>query len=279
MLMSEAIDFTSMVRLDGRGIVVLGAGGIGIGEACTKMLAAGGADLLCVNIDRTEAERMAQETGGEAYVADIMDRAQVKALFEYADKKFGDRFHGFVDIIGNTLHGALEEFDDDAIEQQLSLNLRHAVYAAQYAGPMLRKTGKGGSMVFISSLAGNIVSPGHAFYGVGKAALNHFMRYCADEFGPAGVRSNCIGTGLIQYPSMETSVPVEIIEQLNQGTALRRAGKAIEIAGAVHFLMSDLSTYVTGTVLNVEGGRMLGTGGIPRSGMGTDLHTREPVAS
>ena len=270
----EGIDFNSMVRMDGRGIVVLGSGGVGIGEAVTKMLAAGGADILCVNFDQPEAERMAQEVGGEAYVADITDRDQVKKLFEYADKKFGDRFYGFVDIIGGTLHGPLEDFDDHAIEEMLTMNLRHAVYAAQYAGPLLRKHGKG-AMVFISSLAGDIVSPGHALYGVGKAGLNHFMHYCADEFGPDGVRANCIGTGLIQYPSMETTVHSEAMKKVTEGTALRRTGKPIEIAGAVYFLMSDLASYVTGSVLHVEGGRMIGMSGIPRSGMGRDVHTNE----
>jgi len=271
----ENFDFSSFVRIDGRGIVVLGAGGVGIGEAVTKMLAAGGANVLCVDIDKAEADRMAALTGGEGYVCDITDRAQVKALFEYADRKFGDSFYGLVDIIGGTLHGAMEDFDDAAIESMLSLNLRHAIYAAQYAGPMLRKRRKG-SMVFISSLAGEIVSPGHALYGVGKAALNHFMKYCSDEYGPEGVRANCIGTGQIQYASMEVSVPQENIRKVAEGTALRRAGRPIEMAGAVYFLMSDLASYVTGHVLHVDGGRMIGMSGIPRTGSGRDVKTGEP---
>jgi NAD(P)-dependent dehydrogenase (short-subunit alcohol dehydrogenase family) len=184
--------------------------------------------------------------------------------------KFGDDFYGLVDIIGGTYHGPMEDFDDQAINWTLQRNLLHAVYAAQYAGPQLRKRGKG-SMVFISSLAGEIVSPGHAFYGVGKAALNHFMRYCSDEFGPEGVRANCIGTGQIQYASMEAVVSKENLRRAAEGTALRRTGRPIEIAGAVYFLMSDLAGYVTGHVLNVDGGRMIGMSGLPRSGSGVSI--------
>lgn len=275
--LDDSFDFNAYTRLDGRGIVVLGTGGDGIGAAVTRMLAAGGAQVLCVDILQSEAERMAALTGGESYVCDFTDRAQVKALFEYVDRTFGDNFHGFVSIIGGAAHGALEDFDDAAIEKALSRNLLHAVYAAQYGGPLLRKRGHG-SMVFISSLAGEIVAPGFSMYGAGKAALNHFMKFCADEFGPAGVRANVIGTGQIQYGKMEKSVSSDNMKVVVEGTALRRTGRPIEMAGAVYFLMSDMASYVTGHVLHVDGGRMIGMSGLPRSGAGIDVKTgKSPV--
>lgn len=258
------VEFNQLVRMDGRGIVVLGTGGGGIGTEVTKLLADGGAKLLCVDIVEDEAKRMAAEVGGEPYVADVTNREQVKRLFEHAESRFGDGFYGFVDIIGAGIQGPLEEFDDAAIEKMLTLNLRHAIYAAQSAGPMLAKR-KRGAMVFISSLAGEFVSPGQPLYGVAKAGLNHFMHYCADEFGPSGVRANAIGTGLIAYPKMLGNVASEAIKTVVEGIPLRRVGKPSDIAGAVYFLMSDLAAYVTGTVLHVEGGFMVGSRGIPRS--------------
>lgn len=278
MQLDENFDFNAYTRLDGRGIVVLGSGGDGIGEGVTRMLAAGGARVLCVDNMASEAERMATLTGGEAYVCDITDRAQVKTLFEHADRMFGDSFHGFVCIIGGAAHGALEDFDDAAIDKALSRNFLHAVYAAQHGGPMLRERGHG-SMVFISSLAGEIVAPGFSMYGAGKAALNHFMKYCADEFGPAGVRANIIGTGQIEYGKMAKSVSAESMRIVAEGTALRRTGRPIEMAGAVYFLMSDMASYVTGHVLHVDGGRMIGMSGVPRTGAGVDVKTgKSPVS-
>ena len=259
-------DIDSLVRLDGKGVVVLGSGGDGIGTQVARTLAAGGARVLCVDVDGAEAERVATETGGTAFLADVTDRAQVEAVFARAVELYGDDFHGFVDVVGTGPHGPLETFDDAGIDSALTMNLKHAILATQVAGPLLADRGAG-SMVFISSLAGDVVSPGHSLYGIAKAGLQHLARYAADEFGPAGVRANAIGTGLILTEGMLAVVEPAVIAQVTSGIPMRRVGLPQDIASAVYFLMSPLASYVTGSVLHVEGGNMVGSRGFSRDGM------------
>ena len=121
-------------------------------------------------------------------------------------------------------------------------------------------------MTFISTTAAQIVSPGHCIYGIAKAALNHLVRYSADEFGPKGVRTNAIGTGLIATPGVLTGPASAMMEEVRSHVPLRRLGKPIDIAGAVYFLTSDLASYVNGTILPVEGGDIYGSRGYPRMG-------------
>lgn len=258
-------DLTSSVRLDGRGIVVLGAGGQGLGTATARLLAAGGATVLCVDNREDQAREVASQVGGVPWVADITDRAQVEALFAHVDTLFGERFHGVVDIVGADAHGRLEDFDDATIDRLLAFNLRHAIHAIQIAGPMLARRGRG-AMAFISSPASDMVSPGHAIYGVAKAGLNHLIRYAAEEYGPSGVRTNGVSPGLIITPKMRAAPLSSAIQQIVADIPLRRIGQPTDIAGAVYFLMSELAAFVNGSILNVDGGYMVGSHGVPRMG-------------
>lgn len=261
--MSALPDHRWLTRLDGRGVVVLGVGGGSIGTAATRLLAAAGADLLCVDIDERAAAEVAEQVRGEHHVADITDRAQMEKLFARADALFGTGFFGVVDVVGAGRAGRIETFDDETIEQTFSLNFRHALLTTQIAGPMLAKRGSG-AMVFVGSVAGLVAAPDQVIYDSAKAALHQLVRHAAQEFGPHGVRSNVVAPAVVMTCRLAASAAPGVIEAICESTPLRRLADPEDVAGAILFLLCGLSRHVNGIVLNVDGGTMTGAG-LPRT--------------
>ncbi|MBV8592831.1 MAG: SDR family oxidoreductase [Caulobacteraceae bacterium] len=252
-MISEPTSYLESLRLDGRGFVVLGAGGGGIGTETGRALAEAGARLLLVDIDSARANAAAELTGGEPFAANILDRQAMRSVFDCAGALFGSSFFGVVDVVGMVNRGDLTSLDEAGIEAQFDIALKHAVHAIQIAGPRLAANGAG-AMVFIGSLAGLAVSGANPFYGGAKAALHHLVRYAAREFGPSGVRVNAVAPGLTRTPRLLQSLPREVWSAFDAASALRRAADPADIAKAVLFLASDLASYVTGNVLALDAG-------------------------
>jgi len=249
--MTTAIDYVARAGLSGRAFVVLGVGA-GIGSAICDALTQSGARLLCVDIDKEAAEKAAAKFGAAAFVANVTDRTSMEAVFAAADAQFGKAFAGVVSVVGVPLPGALTALDDEKLQRQLDLTLRPAVLIAQIAGPRLAARG-GGSVVYVGSLAAEVSTLNIAMYGVGKAAVNKLAASAAHEFGPQGVRFNVVSPGRILASGVVPISP-EVLERIERAIPLRRAGAPDDIAGAVQFLLSDLSSYITGAVLPVDGG-------------------------
>lgn len=248
--MSEA-DYAQMLRMDGRGFVVLGTGA-GIGSEVCRALSQLGCQLLCVDRSPEAAQAVAEKVGGAFMVADIVDRSQMEAVFAAAEERFGADFYGVVDVVGLPVPGALGTLDDAAYDRQHDLVLRHAWFTVSIAAPMLARRGRG-SIIFIGSLGANNHFPNVGLYCMSKAALNALARNASVEFGPSGVRVNVVAPGRIKasgllrpnddvWPTIEAAIP------------LRRAGQPGDIASAVLFMASDLSSYINGEVLLVDGG-------------------------
>ncbi|MFE4254543.1 SDR family NAD(P)-dependent oxidoreductase [Streptomyces sp. NPDC056910] len=144
-------DYDALHRLDGRGFVLLGAGN-GIGRQTAHALAASGARVLCVDLDKQRAEAVAAQTGGIPYVADVTRRTDMRDLFAYAQRELGE-VAGVVDIVGMARYAGLGELDDDAWDWHFSLVLRHAWLAVQYGGAAVAEAG-GGPLVFVASVSG-----------------------------------------------------------------------------------------------------------------------------
>ena len=246
-------DHLNSARLDGRGYVVLGAGGGGLGDATCIALAGAGAQLLCVDRAQEQAEAIAKQVGGQPCVADVTRREDMVAVFEQAQSSMGDRFAGIIDIVGVAKNARIDEMDDAAIEQQFAIVLRHALLAVQIAGPMLAKSG-GGSLTFVGSISGVAAIPNQTFYGVAKAALHHLVRYAAQELGPDGVRVNAVAPGFISTPRLLEMLPDEMWTRLAASNPLRRVATPDDIAKAILFLVSDLAAYVNGNILTLDGG-------------------------
>jgi NAD(P)-dependent dehydrogenase (short-subunit alcohol dehydrogenase family) len=239
-------DYAALARLDGRRFVVLG-GGNGIGRQVCHALAQAGARVVCVDRSQELAEAVAAEVDGEPLVADITRRDELEHTLAQGPVS------GLVDIVGMPVLGPLAELDDDGWDRQFDLVLRHAFLALQIGGRAVAAAG-GGTMVFVGSISGLAHIAGQAAYGAAKAALHQLVASMGRELAPVGVRVNAVAPGFIQTPRLLTMLSAEQWTKVSSIIPRGAPGGPPEVAAAILFLASDLSSYVTGQVLAVDGG-------------------------
>lgn len=250
----EAVpDYLQRVRLDGRVIVVVGAGR-GIGRQTAHAMAQAGATVACVDLDPAVADQVATEVRGAAFSADVRDEAAVEALFDAIVAQLG-AVSGVVDIVGASAGRPIAELDTAFLDQTFTLNLYQAIHVTRVATARMAATG-GGSIALIGSSAGIASLPNQLAYGSAKAALHHFVRGSASEVGNLGVRVNAIAPGYIRTERMLNRFGDEQWGEVEANTPLQRAGATPDIAGIALFLMQDLSAYITGQILLADGGML-----------------------
>jgi NAD(P)-dependent dehydrogenase (short-subunit alcohol dehydrogenase family) len=249
--MPDKVDYPSLLRLDGRGHVVLGAGQ-GIGEQAAQALAQAGARVLCVDRDERLARQIAETVGGVPCVADVTVRADMQRVFDTARTSFG-RVHGVTDIIGVAGIKPLSQVTDESWNQQFDIVLRHAFLAIQIGGEMMAADG-GGSISIVGSMSGNRAVPSQTAYAVSKAALHHLVRCAGAEYAPRGVRINAVAPGYVRTPRLNQRLGEEAWSAIGKVIPMGRAATPAEIAGPLLFLASDLSAHMTGEVMAVDGG-------------------------
>jgi NAD(P)-dependent dehydrogenase (short-subunit alcohol dehydrogenase family) len=243
--------YADQLRLDGRGFVVVGAGQ-GIGRQSTHALAACGARTFCIDNDEQLAKEIAEEVDGIPWVADARDRSDAEAAVEEARHRLG-RIDGLVDIVGMARYRDLLETTDEDWEWTFDMVLRHAFLFSQLVGRAMAEDG-GGVMVFVASVSGVTGAPRHAAYGAAKAGLMNWVRSLAVELGPSGIRANAVAPGVVMTPRVSGYLSEEGRKLQRENAPLRRVADPSDIASAVLFLASDLSSYVTGQTLVVDGG-------------------------
>ena len=247
-------DFLSRLRLDGRNYVVAGAG-MGMGRQTAHALAqAGAAKIVCIDVEADRAADIAAEIGDVAvpWVGDVTTRADAARLAVEAEAACG-RIDGLVDIIGMARWQSILEMEDETFDWEIDICLRHAYLLSQELGRRMVAAG-GGTMVFIASVSGLTAAPMHAAYGAAKAGLMAWVQSLAIELGPHGVRANAIAPGTILSPRMDAAFTAEQRRMNAENAPLQRMGSTSDIASAALFLSSDLSAYVTGRTLVVDGG-------------------------
>lgn len=249
---AQVADYRKLFDLKGRGFVVLGSG-LGIGKETCRALTQAGGRVLCVDRDGDVASEVAREIGGAALVADLTKRADVEAIFQRAQQNFGDRFSGFVHVAGTAVLKSLDELDDDDWSLQFEQVLGHARLAMQSAARLLR-TADNASVTFVGSLTAIKTFRKQIAYGAAKAALHHFVRGCAVELGPTGLRVNAVAPGFVKTPFLLARLSEPFWSSVDSSIPLRRVATPIDIASAILFLQSDLARYVTGQVLVLDGG-------------------------
>ena len=249
---SEVPDYLSRLRLDGTGVVILGAGQ-GIGRQASHAFAQAGARCLCVDLDRDLAHEVATEVDGVALVGDATKRSETERLFAEAAAESGG-FGAVVDIIGMARFKLLSDMDDVDLAWQYDIVLGHAILALQVAGPLLAAQG-GGAFSFVSSASGGPTgAANHAVYGAMKAGLISLVRSMAVEYGPSGVRVNSVAPGAVRTPRGGGMLGEAGVQRNAEATPLGRMALPSDIAAALLFLTSDLASYVTGQTLLVDGG-------------------------
>jgi NAD(P)-dependent dehydrogenase (short-subunit alcohol dehydrogenase family) len=245
-------DYGSLLRLDGRGFAVLGAGN-GIGRQTAIALASQGARVLCVDVDRGRAEDVAAEVDGVAHEADVTRSDDVLGVVEAAQRELG-RFDGVADVIGLHVVGALVDLSDDDWDFCHDICARQAFHVVRHAGRALAARG-GGTIVFVSSVSGLTSSPYTGAYGAAKSALTSLVKTAAIELRDRDVRVNAVAPGVIATPRTAGRAGRPAAE-LATGS-LTGLGAPSDIASAILFLASDLARYVTGHTLVVDGGAMV----------------------
>ncbi|HZQ83382.1 MAG TPA: SDR family oxidoreductase [Acidimicrobiales bacterium] len=245
---SPVPDYQSLLRLDGRVFIVVGAGR-GNGRQTAHALTGAGAQVVCVDVDETRAREVAAETGGEPCVVNAATRDGAEQYVSTALDKFG-RLDGVADIVGMAAWAPVLEMTDDDWAWSFDMCLRHAVLAVQVAGRVLAE-GDGGSLVFIASISGVSSAPRHSAYGAFKAGLLSLVRTAADELAPRNVRVNAVTPGGIATPRLLSSTPEADRPPIGKLGGLARTS---DIAAAILFLSSDMARMITGQSLVVDGG-------------------------
>ena len=153
--------------------------------------------------------------------------------------RFGDTLRGLVDIVGIADIRSIPDTDDASWNRNFDLNVRHAYLAIQIGA---RAMAKGGSMVFVSSISGTHSIENEVSYGAAKAALNHLVRGAAHELGPQNIRVNAVTPGFVRTPRLLAALSEDFWTGLKTYIPLRRAAEPSDIAKAILFLASDMSS-------------------------------------
>jgi NAD(P)-dependent dehydrogenase (short-subunit alcohol dehydrogenase family) len=248
---SPVPDFPSLLRLDGRGVVVVGAGN-GIGRQTAHALASVGARVFCIDNQEGLAAEIADEVGGIPWAGDARERDDVERAVADARAAFG-RIHALVDIVGMARYVDSLQTSDEDWDWTYGMVLRHAVLFSQAVGRAMAEDG-GGAMVFVASISGITAAPQHAFYGAAKAALISWVRSLGVELGPSNIRVNAVAPGVVWTPRVQAMIGDRGREVQSKQVPLGRVAETSEVASAILFLASDLASHVTGQTLVVDGG-------------------------
>jgi NAD(P)-dependent dehydrogenase (short-subunit alcohol dehydrogenase family) len=265
----------SDVLLNDQVVVVTGGGG-GIGRAIALACAAVGADVVIGDIipERcAETAERVRELGRQALAVptDVLHTDQIRTLIEKADAHFGR-----IDILVNNAGGVgarpFLEQSERSWRRHIDMNLISTLTATSAAVPVMIRGGRGGSVINVTSIEGSRAAPSFAVYAACKAGINNLTRTLALEFGDYGIRVNAIAPDITETPGVrgnhtgpvDPSVWIRPTPQHAEAIArripLRREGIDTECGSVAVFLASSMSSYVTGTVIAVDGGSWASSG-------------------
>jgi 3-oxoacyl-[acyl-carrier protein] reductase len=270
-----------MGRLDGKVAIVTGAAR-GLGRAYSRRLAGLGAKVAVADLSlrsykefEAEAKDMTADTtvaeieaaGGIALgiEVDVTDHEAVEAMVARVVQEWGR-----IDVVvanagggrGRPVDTKASTLDPALLQLVVSMNLFGTVYTINAAAAVM-KAQRSGKIITVSSVAGTAPSAdgGYAHYGAAKAAIAHYTRYLAQDLGPFGITANCIAPGIIATGRiMATVIPGSSQSNRDRAelVALRRLGTVEDCAKVVEFLATDLSDYVTGAIIPIDGGLVRG---------------------
>lgn len=247
------------MQLKGKTAVVTGSGR-GLGKAIALRLAKMGANIVLNDIAASDAiDATAEEFKAEGYnvavtKGDVRNADDVKEMVKVAVDTFGS-----IDILVNnagiTKDKPMLMMSEEDWDSVLDINLKGAFFCTKAVGKVMLKQ-KSGKIINIASVAGRYGNPGQANYSASKAGLIGLTKTTAKELGPKGITCNAITPGLIQS-KMTDILPEDVKQNYLKNIALGRFGTPDDVANVVAFLASDDSNYVTGQVIDIDGGLVM----------------------
>lgn len=247
------MNYRDLFDLTGRQALVIGAGS-GIGRATARGLADFGAIVTAADTNLEAAERTAEELRelgyqAEAAVVDITDEDQVRTLITGMP-----RLDALVCTPSINVRKRLTDVSGDEFDRVINVNLKGSFNVMREAGKVMADQGKG-SIVFFSSIRSQVVEPGQGVYAATKAGTLQMIRALASELGGKGVRANAVAPGVVETPLTEQiKQQPDWYRAYADKSSLGRWSQPSELVGAVIYLVSDAASFVTGSLLYVDGG-------------------------
>jgi len=247
------------MRLKDKVCAITGAGS-GIGEAAARLFAKEGARVAVIEISEDNGRKVAEDIGNGAMFikTDVSDPKSVEAAFATIREHFGrlDVLYNNASVFLGKHDAPVAELDLDVYHKIIAINQHSVVYCCKFALPLIIESG-GGSIINTSSSAGVIGIPGCDSYTASKGATVTLTRSMAVEYGPKGVRVNCIAPAAIFTPMIRESNldnPDFDEQKFLQTTPVRRWGTPEDIANTALFLAGDEGSYINGAILVADGG-------------------------
>jgi len=245
-----------MKLLEGKTALITGAAR-GIGKAIALKFASEGANIAFTdliiddNAKATEQEIAAFGVKAKGFASDASNFEATKAVVAEIQKEFG-RIDILVNNAGITKDGLLLRMSEEQWDRVIGINLKSAFNFTRNVVPVMFSQ-RSGSIINMASVVGVHGNAGQANYAASKAGMIALAKSVAQEMGPRGIRANAIAPGFIET-AMTAALPEKIREEWKMKIPARRGGKPEDIADVATFLASDLSSYVTGQVIQVDGG-------------------------
>lgn len=234
--------------LAGKTVLVTGASS-GIGRATAIECSRLGATVVATGRDEARLSEAMAALTGEGHVSILADLTKAEDVAKLVSEL--PQIDGFVCNAGITRRRPVSYMKEEELHEVFETNT-FVAFTLTKALMKAKKINRGGSMVFISSMAARQVTPGNAVYAASKAAVESFARSCAQEYAPMQIRANAILPGMVETPmNKQGALSAETIERDKQHYLMKRYGKPEEVAWAVIYLLSDASAWTSGTSMMV----------------------------
>ena len=232
-------------------IAVITGGGRGIGKATAQLFTNEGATVIIAEFDEVSDQSTANELGAHFIKTDISNEESVNALFNFVSSEFG-QLDILVNNAGILADSTLKKLDPDSFDAVINVNLRGVYLCGRAAADIMIEQGSG-VILNASSVVAHHGNFGQTNYVASKAGVIGITKVWARELGKDGIRVNAVAPGFIQT-NMTAGMPKKVVDMMGEKVPLKRWGQPEDVANAYTFLASDEASYITGAVLNVDGG-------------------------
>ena len=239
-----------MNLLDGKVCIITGAGR-GIGKATANVFSEAGAKVVVAEFDEKPGQSTADEVGGLFVKTDVANKSSVDTLIQSTIDAFG-RVDVLVNNAGILMDSTLVKMEEDQFDRVIEVNLKGVYLCTRAVAPIMKQQARG-VILNASSVVGHYGNFGQTNYVATKSGVIGMTKVWSRELGKDGIRVNAVAPGFIKT-DMTAQMPEKIIKMMKEKVPVKRWGEPEDVANAYCFLASEEASYISGTVLNVDGG-------------------------